>query len=585
MEILPRPGRRGRPAEKSVENREKKAKRGWLRRRRPKPVQSEDDTLVTRLPQGSIGRKLSPLTLRILALNVLTIGTFFGGLMYLGAYEKSLIVQEIEALGTQARIFAGALGESAVTPDAQETQTLNLEVARLVMRRLVAPTKVRARLFGANGNLVADSRVLSSPGGVVHIEDLPPPANPTWFEKTLGDLARLFARMFRSDGSNQPLYKEGPKQTASDYGEVRAALAGNTMGLVRRMATGHFVLIHAVPVQRTKKVVGALMLSKSSREIETSVRRVRLDILRIFAVVMLITGLLSIYLARTIARPINILAAAAERMRRGHGHGRQTEMPDFTARNDEIGDLSAAFRDLTTELSQRLDAIEAFAADVAHEIKNPLSSLRSAVETAARVKDPERQRQLMNVILEDVQRLDRLITDISRASRLDTEMSRVATDPVDIRRMLQGLVDVQRATAEPGRPKLSLKLPPENVHLIANVVEDRLVQVLQNLLANADSFSPPDGVITVSADDDGGFLRVTVDDQGPGIPEGKQADIFRRFYTERPAGEKFGTHSGLGLSISMQIISAFGGAIHAENLKDENGNVSGARFVIRLPKA
>jgi two-component system sensor histidine kinase ChvG len=230
-----------------------------------------------------------------------------------------------------------------------------------------------------------------------------------------------------------------------------------------------------------------------------------------------------------------------------------------------------------------MSAIESFAADVAHEIKNPLSSLRSAVETATRIEDPQKQRRLMAIVLDDVQRLDRLITDISDASRLDAELSRIELEPVDIAAMLRALVDVHEAAGGEGAPRLALELPERGRDLTVPGIETRLSQVFRNVIANAVSFSPPSGEIRLVARHDGRGVLVTVEDQGPGIPEEKLTAIFDRFYSERPLGEKFGTHSGLGLSISKQIVEAHRGMIWAENRRDASGAVIGARFSIHLP--
>ncbi|HEY2113332.1 MAG TPA: HAMP domain-containing sensor histidine kinase, partial [Dongiaceae bacterium] len=316
--------------------------------------------------------------------------------------------------------------------------------------------------------------------------------------------------------------------------------------------------------------------------IDAAVRDVRLSILKVFGAALGVTVLLSLYLAGTIARPVHRLAEAAERVRRGQG--RQLEIPDFTRRGDEIGDLSGVLREMTEALWARMDAIERFAADVAHEIKNPLSSLRSAVETVARIEDPAQQRRLMAIILDDVQRLDRLISDISDASRVDAELSRANKDPVDIDRLLQTLADVHEATAKPGAPRIVVG-SPKGQRLVVPAIEGRLVQVLRNLIANAISFSPAGGVITLGARRDGRRMLISVADQGPGIPPDKMDAIFDRFYSERPAGEKFGTHSGLGLSISRQIVEAHGGRIFAENLGDPGGEIRGARFTLILPIA
>ena len=278
-------------------------------------------------------------------------------------------------------------------------------------------------------------------------------------------------------------------------------MRGEIGEMIRRdPATGELVLSVAIPVQRYKQVLGALMLSTGSNDIEADVRTVRLELLRIFGVALLVTVALSLYLAGTIARPIRRLAAAAER---GRGRRARVEIPDFTRRGDEIGDLSGALREMTDALWQRMSAIERFAADVAHEIKNPLSSLKSAVETVVRIEDPATQRRLMAIILDDVERLDRLITDISDASRLDAELSRLELGPVDIGAMLRALVDVHNATRAEDGPHLVLDLAERSRPLMVPGIETRLSQVFLNLIANAVSFSPPNGEIRLTARHDG----------------------------------------------------------------------------------
>jgi two-component system, OmpR family, sensor histidine kinase ChvG len=284
--------------------------------------------------------------------------------------------------------------------------------------------------------------------------------------------------------------------------------------------------------------------------------------------------------AGAIARPIRRLAAAAERAR---GRRARVEIPDFTRRGDEIGDLSGALREMTDAIWQRMSAIEHFAADVAHEIKNPLSSLRSAVETATRIEDPASRSRLMAIILDDVERLDRLITDISDASRLDAELSRIELAPVDVAAMLGALAEIHQATRTADAPQLVLELPERGRQLIVPAIESRLSQVFRNVIANAVSFSPKGGEIRLRARQDGRAVLVAVEDEGPGIPDDRLTAIFDRFYSERPAGEKFGTHSGLGLSISKQIVEAHRGMIWAENRRDADGSISGARFSVRLP--
>ncbi len=538
---------------------------------------------VTKRLRPRDGRRFSRLTLRVMALSIFPVATIFGGLMYVRAYERSLIETEVTGLGTQARMIAGALGESTIPSGLPDEKTLNVTLAQNVIRRMLRPTRVRARLFGRDGKLVADSRALLRPGGAIRQEELPSLAGRGWVLTKLNQFYDWFFYLLAKGRDETPVYYEKPYESATDYPEVQRALLGDAKGYVRRTQDGYLVLSHAVPVQRYKTVFGALMLSMSSAEIDENVRSVRQDIVQVFAVVLFFTVLLSLYLARTIAAPINKLAATADAMRRGKP--RSVVIPTFIDRRDEIGDLSAALHDLTNDLWDRMDAIERFAADVAHEIKNPLSSLRSAVETAAKVKDPEKQRKLMAVIEQDVKRLDRLITDISRASRIDAEMSRVNVEPVDLRKLLETFVDIHETTREgTGGARLELKLAPRGA-LTVRGHDDRLVQVFGNLVSNAESFSPPDGVITISATPSKDRVLVMIEDRGPGIPESKLADIFQRFYTERPSGEAFGQHSGLGLSISKQIIEALGGTITAENVYGADGKVRGARFLIALNRA
>ena len=506
------------------------------------------------------------------------------GLLYLGEYQQSLVATQLEALKTQGQIFAAALGEGAVIDSAGDGESLVPALGLDMMRRLVEPTHTRARLFDVAGGLIGDTRALRGPGGPVQIEELPPPGDGGFLHRTattIYDAVMSFVPWQR----RYPLFATHETETAADYPEVGRALDGDIGSMVRELRGGGLTLTVAVPIQQYKQVLGVVLLSLGSTEIEQAVRSVRFEILKIFAVALLVTVLLSVYLAGTIAQPIRRLAAAAERVRRGSG--RQMVIPDLTGRNDEIGDLSGALREMTSALWLRMDAIERFAADVAHEIKNPLTSLKSAVETATRVGDPEKQRKLLALVHEDIERLDRLISDISDASRLDAELSRSETAPVPVAHLLEALVDVHRETASETAPALALSLAgpagTQTAELNVNGIEGRLVQVFRNLIANALSFSPPGGVIRIAAQRRDDTVLVTVEDDGPGIPAGKLDAIFERFYTERPAGEKFGTHSGLGLSISKQIAEAHGGTLRAENRHDAAGDVIGARFIVQLP--
>ncbi|MBO6782830.1 MAG: stimulus-sensing domain-containing protein [Alphaproteobacteria bacterium] len=536
---------------------------GWLLRRRPS----------------------TSLTRRILAINLLVLAVPVGGFFFLDRYQESLIETEIEALRVQGEVFAGAIGAGAVLVIPGLGQRVDPVRASLMLRRLTEPTQTRARLFSENGALISDTQALVSPRGLVRVRELPPPedfAPLNWFER------RFNALLDWMPGQTElPIYQERVPQRASDYREAIKSLAGEPYATIRRHESGGMVISVAVPVKRYRQVVGALMLTHGSEEIERAMRAIRIDILQVFGVALAVTILLSIYLAATIARPLKRLAAAAERVR--SGSGRHTSIPDFAGRRDEIGELGRDLRAMTEALWERMDAIERFAADVSHEIKNPLTSLRSAVETVARVDDPAQQKKLMSIILDDVARLDRLISDISDASRLDAELSRDPPSNVDLRAVLSALVDVHSSTSD---ITVEMDIQP-GVDLTVCAFEDRLGQVFRNLITNAQSFSPEGGRVLVSAvrrsGRDGDDVLVTVDDNGPGIPEPNLESIFQRFYSDRPTegpdgrAERLGTHSGLGLSISRQIVEAAGGAIWAENRRKADGSVAGARFVVRFP--
>lgn len=529
------------------------------------------DAPVIRIRQ----RFFSKLTARVLAVNMMALVMLVGGMLYLSSYQERLIENELASLTAEATIFAATLAEAAVVGGVDTTQSLDPDAARQIVRRVYQTTDTRARLFGVDGKLVADSRTLGQPGGLIEVRPLQPPVSKGWFRR-IWDATYDWIAEFAGPRKRWPTYVERQDQRAEDYASVRAAMAGGVGRQIWMHDDGKLMLGVAVPVQRVRQVLGAVLVTRDGINIEGNIQTVREEILKVFAIALGVTIILSLYLAGTITRPIRRLARAAERVQQGRG--RKIEIPDMSRRRDEVGELASALRAMTSALWTRIDAIERFAADVAHEIKNPLTSLRSAVETTARITDPAKQRRLMTIILEDVQRLDRLITDISDASRLDAELSRAETGTVDVARMLGMLTDLYKTTLEDTEIKISLSLPPGSALTVPGI-EDRLVQVFRNLITNAISFSPPDGSITLRARREGAWVIATVEDDGPGIPAAKLEAIFDRFYTERPAGEKFGTHSGLGLSISKQIITAHRGQIFAENREGRPG----ARFTVKIP--
>lgn len=529
--------------------------------------------------------KLRSLIWRVLAVNMVTVLMLALGLLYLDRYKQNLIDAQLDSLTVQGNIFAAALGEAAVTSNPAAGRDTLTALARPMVRQLAVPAKLRARLFAANGDLIADSQYIGMVRGGVEVAPLPPLNNGNMIVSAVLDAYDWLVSLLPT-GPHYPPYKDNPSQRARNFPVAQKALSGDIGRSVRERSDGGLVLSVAVPVQRYKQVLGALMLSSGSADIEEALRDVRVEILTVLGVMLVVIVALSLWLAGTIARPVRRLAAAADAVRTGAGRASGAEIPDLTRRGDEIGALSGALRDMTEALGARVVAIEGFAADVAHEIKNPLSSLRSAVETASRVDDPVKQRRLMAIILDDVQRLDRLISDISDASRLDAELGRAQLSRVNLTGLLGTLAQVEQTAADArgeDAPKLVLDLPA-GAPIMVRGIEDRLAQVFRNLISNAVSFSPPGGEIRIGVRIQGGDVFVTVEDRGPGLPEGKLEAIFNRFYTERPPGEKFGTHSGLGLSISKQIVEAHRGRIWAENVMVD-GRVAGARFTVQLTAA
>jgi two-component system sensor histidine kinase ChvG len=546
----------------------------------PRQANTPPESAAPRPGRRARHRLLSPLTWRILAVNVLALAILVGGLFYVGQYRDSLVEAKVSALRTDGAIIAGALGEGAVGGPPEDI-ALHVEVATDFVRRLALLTGTRVRLYDEGGVLIADSRILTGGAREVRGRPLAPEDEAGGMERLAGWLTDLFDRLF-SYRTGLPLYVERAASTAADFPEVGRALEGEPASRILRTAEDEVVVAVAVPVQRFKKVLGALLLTARGDDVESGVREVRVAILEVFLLALAITVLLSLYLATTIVRPLHRLAQVAEQVRRAPM--RRTEIPDFTRRRDEIGELSGALRAMTAALFDRIEAIEHFAADVAHEVRNPITSIRSAVELLARGGDEARTARLIAIVIDDVARLDRLIGDIADASRLDAEMAREQTVPVDLVALVGALAEVHRATATPDTPRIDVDAGSGGEILVEGI-ESRLGQVMRNLLSNAITFSPPGGRIQIRLSRDGATARITVEDDGPGIPEDNREAIFERFYTARPEGEDFGTHSGLGLNISRQIVVAFGGTIRAENRRDAAGRVSGARLIVELPVA
>lgn len=523
-------------------------------------------------------RGLSPLMVRIMFVNALALVILVGSVLYLNEFRQNLIEARTSALSVQASIIAGALGESAVA--GPESIDIDPAPARQIITRLVGPTDNRARLFATTGGMIADSLFLAGDKELIEEPLRRLDYKPSLKEQLINRLHDFLDTITKDISA--PENVDGPTIRAGDLLEVEQALAGTLTSQIRQRADGDLVINIAVPVQRFRRVLGALLLTAQTDDIDTIVRAEQMLTIKIFIGAFALTILLSFFLGRTLVRPIRVLARAAERVRRGIG--REENIPEFAERRDEIGDLSRSLSDMTGALYNQIDAVEQFAADVAHEIKNPLSSMRSALETIQMSDKPEIRIKLLAILEDDVKRIDRLITDISDASRLDAELTRGQTTVVDLGVMLATLVEAYNTTGKLGDIELVFADDEAGVFLVLGI-DARLGQVWRNLIDNAVSFSPKDGRIQVGLEIKNRHVLLTVCDQGPGVPEGSEEKIFSRFYSERPTEEQFGSHSGLGLAISKQVIEAHGGTIIVENRSNDTGTETGARFVVTLPLA
>ena len=546
-------------------------------------ARAESPSLLRR--RRSQSRRYSPLTRRILLLNIVPVALLALGAVYLSDYEDELIETELASLTVQGEMVAAGIGEIAVIGGETTVNRMDADAARQLLTRLVRPTGVRARLFGETGELLGDSALLSE-AGRIHVAPLPPlemPAEPPPPRRRMGEEIGDWITRQLSHTNHYPQYVDRSTPTVRDFPEAASALRGFNASAVRMLPDGRLLLSAAVPVLRYKQVLGALVLTRDNRAIAASLREVRYDMLTIAVAALGITVLLSLYLAGTITQPIVRLARAADDVRLARES--RPEIPDLGKRGDEIGDLNDALRSMTDALWQRLNAIESFAADVAHELKNPLTSLRSAIEVAARPGlDVERREKLMAIVIDDINRLNRLISDISDASRLDAELMRGEVKPVDLKALLDDMVHHYAVSAaDKAGVTVDLRISA-NPPYAAHGHDGRYGQVVRNVIDNALSFSPRGTkiVIELTREPRNGPFVITIDDEGPGIPEDNLESIFRRFYSERPA-EHFGQNSGLGLSICRQIMETYGGTITASNRRSADNRVIGARFTLRIP--
>ncbi len=570
----------------------------------------------------------SSLTRRIVTLNLGGLLVLVIGFLWLNQFRADIIEARTQSLKTQASIIAAAIAASAavetdtiridpekllqlaptentVPPNEDESIEFSINPERVgqILHRLVTPTHTRARIYDRDGALLLDSQTLSGRGAVRSEAGDPLAEDTYWPQRVWNEVRGLFVR------AKAPRTPAGWAMNGKSLPEVADALLGKVGATVRVNGAGETIVSVAVPIQPASTVRGGLMLSTRGGDIDKVINSERWAILRFFLVIAAVMLLLSLSLANTIAEPVRKLAEAAERVRRGIKSRQQ--IPDFGDRSDEIGHLSRALGDMTQALYSRIDAIESFAADVAHELKNPLTSLRSAVETLPRVVAGPSRERLLSIIQHDVKRLDRLISDISDASRLDAELARGDSAPVDVAALLRAVVSMLSDSPRSRGVALKIRIDgaqggrAPDYHVLGH--DSRLAQVVTNLIDNACSFSRPGGEVRIRLSrveepapieglGGGERVLVCVEDDGPGIPPHALERIFERFYTDRP-DDGFGQNSGLGLSISRQIVEAHLGRIWAENVplpgevapnaKDQAEGLvrhgAGARFCLSLP--
>jgi two-component system sensor histidine kinase ChvG len=496
----------------------------------------------------------------IIVLNVLGLAILIAGALVLNELRRGLVDARIDSLTTQGELISTILDEYATAGEPQPM--MNEALASQWLQILSNPQTQRARLFDAHGHVIADSDWVADR---VRVRALPP-ARKRGEEEGFS---------FHLRGSSQA------QARAELQAELAHALSGRRYAGMRIGEDGKRVVSVSIPIQRVQEVLGVLTLE--ANDVDEIIARERAALIPFILIAIAVTLSSSLLLNRLIAQPVRRLSRAADSVRLSRA--RAISLPDLARRDDEVGDLTRSLEAMTHALSERMDAIERFAADVAHEIRNPLTSMRSAVETLDLVKDPAARERLLGILKSDVQRLDRLVTDISNASRLDAELSRDAPKRIDMERLIFDVVALYQATAKPG--DVTVRFEPPGALEPPSVMgrEGPLSQIFRNLIDNARSFSPPGGEVVVALAKARSQVIATVSDSGPGIPPENLETVFERFYTSRPKGAAFGGNSGLGLSIARQIAEAHGGHLTAANRTAPDGEVAGAAFILTLPQA
>lgn len=498
------------------------------------------------------------LTIRILAVNVIALAILGGSFFFLDNYRRQLLEERFRLATGEAQITAEAL----VAARRQDLDALIVQIGK--------EQRLRLRLYGADGTLLKDSFALGPPSFAL----IDPHTEP-WYQHAARALDRGMDAILGADPV--PPYEEPAETQASSWPELALARKeGRTQVFLRYAPDRTPVITAAAPVGTKGQM---LLTTRNAIDITQSVRDARQTLAIIVALALIVSIQLSLYLARTIVQPLRMLVRAAVRVRLGRD--REVVVPRLPDRRDEIGLLARAISDMTAALRQRIDAVESFAADVTHEIKNPLASLRSALESLGNVEQPDLRRRLLDIAVHDVQRIDRLVSEIADASRIDAELSRAVFEPVDIAVLVGNAIGAREHRKEDAGPSIKL-IRPRRGSCVVMGVPARLERVIENLLDNAISFSPPGGTIAITISAVGDAIETQLCDEGPGIPPGEREKVFQRFHSVRPEAENFGNHSGLGLAIARTIIEAHDGTL---TLRDRPDGASGACFVIRLPAA
>lgn len=497
------------------------------------------------------------LTPRILAVNVFALALLAGGFFYLDSYRTRIVDARLQQSARELQLLAIGL---EIAPAEQE----NALIAAYARQ-----TEDRVRRYGPDGRLIADSFTMNAPRYRLRL-----PSEEDWQRHVARFLDKLVDRIVSAD--RPPNFEEPAVDRAGAWPELVLARKTGKPQAMNRYAPDRTLMISAAVRARDGT---SLLATENARDITRTVRAERLRLGIVIATAVLASVLLSLFLARTIVQPLQRLARAAVRVRLGRA--REVTVPRLPDRRDEIGMLARAISDMSHALRQRIDATDAFAADVSHELKNPIASLRSALDALERVDKPDLRAQLMAIAQDDVRRLDRLVTDIAEASRIDAQLSRTRFEPIDLGLLIEKMVVARETRGVPRGVRLAFARPRKNVAVVLGE-EQRLMRVLDNLMDNAISFSPDGGLVQIVATVADNEVLVSVEDEGPGVPESQREHVFRRFHSVRPEAESFGKHSGLGLAIARSIVEGHQGKI---SIADREGNQPGACFMLRLPMA